>query len=55
MKNFIIAILITLVVLASGSLFVVREGQRAIVIQFGKVQRDGRNRRYQGIRTGSAF
>ena len=40
MKNFIIAILITLVVLASGSLFVVREGQRAIVIQFGKVQRD---------------
>ncbi|NVK54116.1 MAG: protease modulator HflC [Alteromonadaceae bacterium] len=39
MKNFIIAILITLVVLASGSLFVVREGQRAIVIQFGKVQR----------------
>ncbi|MDC8829871.1 protease modulator HflC [Alteromonas gilva] len=40
MKNFIIAILITLVVLASGSLFVVREGQRAIVIQFGKVQRN---------------
>ena len=40
MKNFIIAILITLLVLATGSLFVVREGQRAIVIQFGKVQRD---------------
>lgn len=40
MKNFIIAILITLLVLATGSLFVVSEGQRAIVIQFGKVQRD---------------
>ena len=40
MKNLIIAILITLLVLATGSLFVVREGQRAIVIQFGKVQRD---------------
>jgi membrane protease subunit HflC len=40
MKNFIIVILITLLVLATGSLFVVREGQRAIVIQFGKVQRD---------------
>lgn len=40
MKNFIIAILITLLVLTTGSLFVVSEGQRAIVIQFGKVQRD---------------
>ena len=40
MKNLFIALLITLVVMGSGSLFVVKEGQRAIVIQFGKVQRD---------------
>ncbi|MFS1703521.1 protease modulator HflC [Aestuariibacter sp. GS-14] len=40
MKNLFIALLITLVVLGSGSLFVVKEGERAIVIQFGKVQRD---------------
>lgn len=40
MKNLFIAIIITILVLGSGSLFVVREGQRAIVIQFGKVQRD---------------
>ena len=40
MKNLIIAVVVLLVVLASGSLFVVREGERAIVIQFGKVQRD---------------
>lgn len=40
MKNIIIAILVILGVLASGSLFVVKEGTRAIVIQFGKVQKD---------------
>lgn len=40
MKNLFIALLITLVVMGAGSLFVVKEGQRAIVIQFGKVQRD---------------
>ena len=40
MKNLFIALLITLVVMGSGSLFVVKEGQRAMVIQFGKVQRD---------------
>lgn len=40
MKNIVIVVLILLVALASGSLFVVREGERAIVIQFGKVQRD---------------
>ena len=40
MKNLAIAVLVLLVVLASGSLFVVTEGERAIVIQFGKVQRD---------------
>lgn len=36
----IVAILVILGVLASGSLFVVKEGTRAIVIQFGKVQKD---------------
>ncbi|MBZ2161164.1 protease modulator HflC [Alteromonas stellipolaris] len=40
MKNLAIAVLVLLAVLASGSLFVVTEGERAIVIQFGKVQRD---------------
>ncbi|MCV2886591.1 protease modulator HflC [Aestuariibacter sp. AA17] len=40
MKNFVIALVITLSVLALGSIFVVKEGSRAIVIQFGKVQRD---------------
>jgi len=40
MKNIIVAILVILGVLASGSLFVVKEGTRAIVIQFGKVQKD---------------
>ncbi|QPG05895.1 protease modulator HflC [Salinimonas marina] len=41
MKNLLVIVLILLVALASGSLFVVREGERSIVIQFGKVQRDG--------------
>ncbi|WP_282146098.1 protease modulator HflC [Alteromonas stellipolaris] len=40
MKNLAIAVLVLLAVLASGSLFVVTEGERAILIQFGKVQRD---------------
>lgn len=40
MKNFILALVITLIILGFGSIFVVQEGTRAIVIQFGKVQRD---------------
>ncbi|MEO9944294.1 MAG: protease modulator HflC [Paraglaciecola sp.] len=40
MKNFIGVIVVVLALLASGSLFVVDEGTKAIVIQFGKVQRD---------------
>lgn len=40
MKNLFIAVFVLLVLLASGSLFAVKEGERAIVIQFGKVQRD---------------
>ena len=40
MKNIFIAAAVLLVLLASGSLFAVKEGERAIVIQFGKVQRD---------------
>ena len=40
MKNLLVIVLILLVALASGSLFVVREGERSIVIQFGKVERD---------------
>lgn len=41
MKNFIVALVITLAVLLFSSLFVVTEGTKAIVIQFGKVQQDG--------------
>ncbi|MBU3023592.1 protease modulator HflC [Aestuariibacter sp. A3R04] len=40
MKNLLIAVVVLFAVLLSGSLFVVSEGERAIVIQFGKVQRD---------------
>lgn len=40
MKNLLIAVVVLVVILLSGSVFVVSEGERAIVIQFGKVQRD---------------
>ena len=40
MKNFIIIVVIALGALALSSLFVVTEGNKAIVIQFGKVQRN---------------
>lgn len=40
MKNFIALIIVALGILIFGSLFVVEEGNKAIVIQFGKVQRD---------------
>ncbi|WP_299082458.1 protease modulator HflC [uncultured Paraglaciecola sp.] len=40
MKNFIALIIVALSLLTFSSLFVVKEGNKAIVIQFGKVQRD---------------
>ncbi|MCF2949028.1 protease modulator HflC [Paraglaciecola aquimarina] len=40
MKNFIALLIVAVGLLAFGSLFVVEEGNKAIVIQFGKVQRD---------------
>lgn len=40
MKNLIAVLVIVAVVLGLSSLFVVKEGERAIVVQFGKVQRD---------------
>lgn len=40
MKNFIAIIVIALALLSFSSLFVVYEGNKAIVIQFGKVQQD---------------
>jgi membrane protease subunit HflC len=40
MKNFIALIIVALGLLIFGSLFVVEEGNKAIVLQFGKVQRD---------------
>jgi len=43
MKNFIVVIIIALGALVLSSLFVVDEGEKAIVIQFGKVQRDNAN------------
>lgn len=40
MKNFIIIVLVALAALVFSSLFVIKEGNKAIVIQFGKVQRN---------------
>ncbi|MDX1676582.1 protease modulator HflC [Arsukibacterium sp.] len=40
MKNFIIAIVVVVAIIIVSALFVVPEGQRAIVTQFGKIQRD---------------
>jgi membrane protease subunit HflC len=40
MKNFIALIIVALGLLTLSALFVVEEGNKAIVIQFGKVQRD---------------
>ncbi len=40
MKNILIAVVVLVIILGFGSLFVVPEGSKAIVIQFGKVQRD---------------
>jgi membrane protease subunit HflC len=40
MKNFIALIVVALALLVFSALFVVEEGNKAIVIQFGKVQRD---------------
>jgi membrane protease subunit HflC len=40
MKNFSIIAVVVVVFLAFSSLFVVKEGERGIVIQFGKVKRD---------------
>lgn len=44
MKNFIIAILVVVGLIVVSALFVVPEGERAIVIQFGKIQRDAEDR-----------
>ncbi|CAM5202644.1 protein HflC [Alishewanella longhuensis] len=44
MKNFIIAILVVVGLIIVSALFVVPEGERAIVIQFGKIQRDAEDR-----------
>lgn len=40
MKNLIVAIVVVAGLIVSSALFVVPEGERAIVIQFGKIQRD---------------
>lgn len=40
MKNFIIALIVTTLVFSIASVFVVQEGQRGIVMKFGKVKRD---------------
>jgi membrane protease subunit HflC len=42
MKNFIALIIVALSLLVFSALFVVEEGNKAIVIQFGKVQRDSK-------------
>src|SRR5690554_294794 len=40
MRNFVAVLVIVAIVLGLSSIFVVKEGQRAIVVQFGKVLRD---------------
>ena len=40
MKNFVIAIIAALLILAVSSVFVINEGQRGIVFQFSKIKRD---------------
>ena len=40
MKNLIAIIVVVLVALGLSSLYVVKEGERAILIQFGKVERN---------------
>lgn len=40
MKNVIAVLVIVAIALGLSSVFVIKEGQRAIVVQFGKVQRD---------------
>lgn len=44
-KSFVVIVLAVLVVLYA-SLFVVQEGQRGIVLRFGKVLRDGETSRW---------
>ena len=40
MKNLIAIIVVVLVALGLSSIYVVKEGERAILIQFGKVERN---------------
>lgn len=40
MRNFVLILIVALVVLGLSSIFVVTEGKKAIVVQFGKVQKD---------------
>lgn len=40
MKNFTIAVIITALIMSFGAIFVVKEGQRGMVIQFGKIKTD---------------
>jgi len=41
MKNFTLAIVVALFLLATSAVFIVFEGERAIVFQFSKIKRDG--------------
>jgi membrane protease subunit HflC len=41
MKNFILAVIVLLFMLTVSSVFIVFEGQRAIVFEFSKIKRDG--------------
>src|SRR5690606_29382600 len=40
MKNLIAILIIVIIAIGASSVFVVKEGQRAILTQFGKVERD---------------
>ncbi|MEI6894652.1 MAG: protease modulator HflC [Colwellia sp.] len=55
MKNFSIAILALLLVLAVSSVFVIYEGQRGIVFQFSKIKRDSETNKMMVFEPGLHF
>jgi len=55
MKNFILAIVAALFLLAISSVFIVFEGQRGIVFQFSKIKRDGESGQMKVYQPGLQF
>ncbi|WP_416306548.1 protease modulator HflC [Neptunicella sp. SCSIO 80796] len=55
MKNLLLVLIVALIGLGFGSIFVVEEGHKAIVIQFGKVQRDSETQETRVFEPGIHF